>query len=103
MALDHVDALSETRIGGRDLCLTNLLNANRNLSTVKSVTTSRYIALVVAHVNRQTYTFISVLEWCTYIAPVKSMPVKRGQTPRAKAWRVRGSIGFPIRLRQVVK
>jgi len=71
--------LSDTRICGRDLRLANLLKASKNVSTLKSVTISRWIARLVAHVNRQIYTLDSVLECFT--APVKSIPVMvKGQT-----------------------
>ena len=48
---EKVRALSVTRMLGRDLRLVNLLNAIRNVSADKSVTTSRCKALVAAHVK----------------------------------------------------
>jgi len=71
----YVEALSEIMIEGNDLRLTNLLNAWRKVASVKSVTISKYTALVAAQVKRQTYTLFSLPLLFTYRAPVKSTPV----------------------------
>ena len=49
----YVEPLSETIICGNDLRLANLLRARRKVSVLRSVTISRCMALVVAHVNKQ--------------------------------------------------
>ena len=48
----YVEALSDIMTYGKDLQLENLWKARRKVSTDRSVTTSRWTALVVAHVNR---------------------------------------------------
>ena len=52
----YVDVLSDMTSRGSDLRATNLRKACRNVTYVRSVTTSRWIARVLAQVNRQTYT-----------------------------------------------
>ena len=47
----NVEALSDINFLGGDLRLANLRKASKKVSTVKSSTTSRWIALVVAQVN----------------------------------------------------
>ena len=49
----YVDALSDIMVWGKDLQLTNRRKASMNVTIVRSVTTSRRMALVVAHVNIQ--------------------------------------------------
>ena len=71
----YVEALSDITICGSDFRLTNLRNANRNVSVDRFVTTSKCTARVVAQVNRHMYTFSSPLFCRTYNAPVKSTPV----------------------------
>ena len=56
----YVVALSETIFRGNDLRLTNLRNALRKVSSLKSSTTSKWIARVLAQVNRHTSTLVSV-------------------------------------------
>ena len=74
-AARYVEALSDIMTLGRDLWLLNLLNAWRNVSTVKSVTISRCMARLTPHVNRQTYTLFSLVPSCMYSAAIKSTPV----------------------------
>ena len=56
----YVVALSETIYRGSDLRLTNLRNALRKVSSLKSSTTSKCIARVFAQVNKHTYAFVSL-------------------------------------------
>ena len=71
-AAEYVDALSDIMVYGSNLRFTNLLNAWRKFFSVRSVTTSRWVA---AQVKRQMYTFTSLSLPRTYSAPVKSTPV----------------------------
>ena len=70
-----MEALSDIAICGSDFRLTNLRNANRNVSVDRFVTTSKCTARVVAQVNKHMCTFSSPLLCRTYNAPVKSTPV----------------------------
>ena len=77
------------------------------VSTLKSVTTSRWIALVIPHVNKQIYTLLSPAEDFTYSTPVKSTPViSNGSSSLVRTYgRGGGSgtlYGFPVTLRQVM-
>ena len=79
----YVEPLSDITICGYDFRLTNLWNANRNVSVDRFVTTSKCTARVVAQVNKHMYTFSSPLLCRTYNAPVKSTPVTvKGVTSR---------------------
>ena len=60
---------------GRDFRAENLRNARMNVGKDMSVTTSRCMALVVAHVKRHMYALLSVPASFTCSAPVKSTPV----------------------------
>lgn len=60
---------------GKDLRAANLLGASKNVSVDKSLTISRWIALVIPQVNRQTYTLLLPSGVLTCRAPVKSTPV----------------------------
>ena len=74
----------------------NLRNAWRKLSSDKLVTTSRYTALVLAQVNKHTYTLDSpkLPSFLTYIAPVKSTPVTlKGGPSCTLAWGRGGGSG----------
>ena len=55
-AAKPVEELSDIMVLGVDF---QPLKANRKVSTLRSVTTSKCTALVIAQVNRHTYTFIS--------------------------------------------
>ena len=79
----YVDALSDMTSLGIDLQAANLRKACRNVTSVRSVTTSRWIARVLAQVNRQTYNLQSSTapSFFTYIAPVKSTPVTQKGGP----------------------
>ena len=57
----YVDALSEINCLGSDFRLTKRRNANKKVSTVRSLTTSKCTARVTAHVKRQIYTLVSPL------------------------------------------
>ena len=70
-----VVALSEIISWGVDLHHAKWQEASRNVSVDKSATTSRCMALLVAQVNKHTYTLVSSSLWWTYRAPVKSTPV----------------------------
>ena len=75
-AAQNVVALSESITFGTDLLLANRRNANRNCSSDRLFTSSRCIALVLAHVKRHTYAFpICPLRSRIFNAPVKSTPV----------------------------
>ena len=100
-----MDALSEIILRGRDFLEENLRTANRKVSTVRSLTTSRYTALVAAHVKRQIYIFLSCPPALTYRAPVKSTPVTvNGEDSATRTLGSGGggggwsSIGFPHKL-----
>ncbi len=71
----YVEALSDIINLGSDFRAANLRKARMNVGTDKSVTISRCIALVVAHVKRQIYALFSVPDPFKYNAPVKSTPV----------------------------
>ena len=60
---------------GRDFRLENLRKANKKVSTVKSVTTSMWSALAVAHMKTQMYILLSSVLSLMYRATVKSTPV----------------------------
>jgi len=70
-----VDALSDIINFSRELPPANLLNASRKVSSVKSVTTFKCIALVLAQVNKHMYTSCSLSMQRTNKALVKSTPV----------------------------
>ena len=57
----NVDALSGSTIRGKDFLLKNWRKAGRNISSDRSVTTSKRTALVLAHVNKHIYTLFSLL------------------------------------------
>ena len=88
----------EARICGRDLWPENL-NANRNASTIKkSVTTSRWIALLVVHANRQTYVHLHLCVGMAYIYCPCKVDACNGEGDRLmcfnlwQEWRVQGGI-----------
>ena len=63
MALDadlKVVALSDIRVTGTPLRLTNLRKAPKNDSTFRGGVNSRWIALVEAHVNKHIYTLFEL-------------------------------------------
>ena len=71
----NVEALSYTTISGKDFPPVNLLNISRNISVDRLFTTSRCMAVVVVHMNKQMHAYISS-EFCrTYSALIKSTPV----------------------------
>ena len=83
-------------IRDNDLRATNLRKACRKVSSDKLVTTLRCTALVLAQVNRHTYTLDSpeLPSFLTYIAPVKSTPVTlKGWPSSTLAWGRGGGSG----------
>ena len=60
----NIDALSDIMMWGHDFRLTKHLNAKRNVFMERSVTISRCITLVFAHVNRHIYTLSLFLRCC---------------------------------------
>lgn len=75
-----VVALSDIRVTGNPRRLTNLRKANRKESTLGDGVSSRWIALVKAQVNKQTYTLLELFSdrdfsSRIYNGPRKSNPV----------------------------
>ena len=69
-AAKRVEPLSDNRNLGTDRLPTNLRNAWRKISTLRSKTISRWNARESAHVNKQMYTLRSPSRTQTYNAPV---------------------------------
>ena len=74
-----VPALSDIRVTGYPRRLTNLRKANRNESTLREGVSSKWIALVDAHVNKQMYTLSKPFSFedfpsRMYNGPIKSNP-----------------------------
>ena len=71
-------ALSDRMVAGRPRRATNLRKASRNFSTFSPCVSSKWMARVAAHVNKQIYALLLtvLLEDSTkYSGPAKSNPV----------------------------